>query len=195
MKACLALALAASTLVARVSAGGATALTADSFDDAVFNSGKNAFIKFYAPWCGHCKAMAPDWNKLADDYADSSSVLIADVDCTVHQAVCSKFGVSGYPTVKYFKDGNKEGAAYNGARKLADLKKFTEETLEVSCLLDKQDKCSAQEKEFMAKWGAQADKVKAELVRLQGMSAGSMKPELKKWLNQRIAILKQFAAK
>ena len=51
-------------LVAVASAAGPTVLTADNFEANVFDSGKNAFVKFYAPWCGHCKAMAPAWNEV-----------------------------------------------------------------------------------------------------------------------------------
>ena len=47
-----------------------------NFKQEVLQSGKNAFVKFYAPWCGHCKAAAPAWNELGAKYADSASVLV-----------------------------------------------------------------------------------------------------------------------
>ena len=59
-----------------------TSLTSANFDGAVFDSGKSAFIKFYAPWCSHCQRMAPDWDRLTDKYAGSGSVLVAELDCT-----------------------------------------------------------------------------------------------------------------
>ena len=49
-------------------------LTASTFDDAVFNSGKNSIVKFLAPWWGHCKSMKPAYDKLAETYADTPSV-------------------------------------------------------------------------------------------------------------------------
>lgn len=62
---------------ALVAAGGATTLTLDNFDE--IRAGRNAFVKFHAVWCGHCKAMKEDWDKLGDQF-DSSSVLIGDVE-------------------------------------------------------------------------------------------------------------------
>jgi len=49
--------------------------------------------------------MKPDYDKLGTEYEGSSSVNIVDVDCTVHQDLCGKHGVQGYPTIKYWKDG------------------------------------------------------------------------------------------
>ncbi|KAJ1477926.1 thioredoxin-like protein [Baffinella frigidus] len=81
---------------------GSVVLTDATFDAEVFDSGKNAFVKFYAPWCGHCKTIKPFWEELGTEYESSSSVIIGDVDCTVETGLCSKQGVSGYPTIKYF---------------------------------------------------------------------------------------------
>merc|ERR1711943_151867 len=64
-------------------------------------SGKSVFIKFLAPWCGHCKSMKPAWDQLMEEFKDSKSAVVADVDCTVHQDLCGKHGVQGYPTIKY----------------------------------------------------------------------------------------------
>ena len=57
------------------------------------------------------------------------SVLIGDVDCTQHQAVCSQHGVRGYPTIKSFKAGEKEGNKYSGGRSKDALKTFVESNL------------------------------------------------------------------
>ena len=57
--------------------------------------------------------MKQDWEDLGSEYEGSSSVLIGDVDCTVHSGLCSKHGVQGYPTIKYYKDGDKNGESYN----------------------------------------------------------------------------------
>jgi hypothetical protein len=57
--------------------------------------------------CGHCKAMAPAWEQLGTEFSSSSSVLIGNVDCTVESSLCGKYGVDGYPTVKYFLAGDK----------------------------------------------------------------------------------------
>lgn len=119
-------------------------LTADTFDDLVMTSGKNALVKFYAPWCGHCKRMAPDWAKLGKKYKDHERVLIGDVDATIHSALAQEYGVRGYPTLKVFMAGDVED--YSGGRTLKDLKKFVEDNMmEAPCTSAEKDACSAEQ--------------------------------------------------
>uniref|UniRef100_A0A7S0HA67 Thioredoxin domain-containing protein n=1 Tax=Hanusia phi TaxID=3032 RepID=A0A7S0HA67_9CRYP len=185
---------AAAAAMAGEAMGMPVVLSDKNFETEVFNSGKSAFIKFYAPWCGHCKAMKPAWDDLGKHYLASSSVLIGDVDCTSENELCSKYGVSGYPTIKYFPTGDKEGKPYNGGRSLDDLKKFAEDNLEVKCDVKDPKGCTDKEKKFIDSMQAKsAEDRSKELTRLNGMAAGSMKPELKQWLFQRINILKQLA--
>jgi len=73
--------------------------------------------------------MKQAWEELGTDFADSSTVLIGDVDCTQHQAVCSGQGVRGYPTIKYYKNGVTEGEKYSGGRSKDALKSFVDTTL------------------------------------------------------------------
>lgn len=88
--------------------------------------------------------MKPDWDKLAKEFADSKTVLIADVDCTVEKSVCSQYGVRGYPTIKYFSGATAaEGDKYEGARDFASLKKFASENLGPSCSFENKDLCDA----------------------------------------------------
>ena len=139
--------------------------------------------------------MKPAWDQLGDEYASSSSVVIADVDCTVEQDLCSKYDVKGYPTIKYFTaDVDEKGADYSGGRDFDGLKKFVADNLEVKCLLSDDTGCTDKEKEFMGKW---KEKPKADLTaqldRLTKMVGGTMAPDLKKWVAQRISILKQLA--
>lgn len=98
-------------------------MTKDTWDAAV--AGKTVFVKFFAPWCGHCKGMKPDWDKLMAEYKSSETILIADVDCTAGgKEKCNEVGARGYPTIKY---GDPEDLQdYKGGRSFADLKKFAE---------------------------------------------------------------------
>ena len=138
--------------------------------------------------------MKPDWDKLSSEFADSSSVIVADVDCTVEKDVCSKYGVSGYPTIKYFTDETgEEGSTYQSGRTYDALRKFVDDELSVKCTVADTAGCTEKETTYMGKMQAKsAEDVAKQLTRLEGMKGGSMKPDLKKWLLQRIAILKQL---
>ena len=59
-----------------------TTLTTDNFDSIALDHDKDVLVEFYAPWCGHCKRLAPTWDELAAKYAGSEDVTIAKVDCT-----------------------------------------------------------------------------------------------------------------
>ena len=82
----LLVALAGIVAVAAAAGTAERALTSESFT-AVVTPYRHTFIKFYAPWCGHCKDMAVAWTALAERFADHPRVIIASVDCTVHTQV------------------------------------------------------------------------------------------------------------
>jgi protein disulfide-isomerase A6 len=138
--------------------------------------------------------MKPAWDQLGSEYESSSSVLIADVDCTVESDLCGKYDVKGYPTIKYFTSETPEtGSDYQGGRDFDGLKKFVEESLEVKCLLSDTAGCSEKETDFLGKWKAkEKSEVASQLERLTKMMSGKMTPDLKKWLVQRVNILKQL---
>ncbi|KAK7483138.1 hypothetical protein BaRGS_00025634 [Batillaria attramentaria] len=97
-------------------------LTDETFEEAIAEG--LTFVKFFAPWCGHCKRLAPTWEDLGADYADKP-VSIARVDCTQQKSVCDSNGVRGYPTLIMFQNGVKL-EEYKGSRSLDDLKKFVD---------------------------------------------------------------------
>merc|ERR1712111_181106 len=83
----------------------------------------DTFIKFYAPWCGHCQKPAPTWDELAKKFESEEKVKIAKLDCTQAQSVCQENEVKGYPTLSYFRNGRKV-ENYKGARNMDDLADF-----------------------------------------------------------------------
>eukprot|EP01063_Lacrimia_lanifica_P037089 TRINITY_DN751_c0_g3_i2.p3 TRINITY_DN751_c0_g3~~TRINITY_DN751_c0_g3_i2.p3 ORF type:complete len:191 (+),score=88.83 TRINITY_DN751_c0_g3_i2:51-623(+) len=181
-----------STCVA-LATGNAVVLTKDTFDEQVFKSGKNALVKFYAPWCGHCKRMAPDYAKLGAEY-EGSSVLIGDVDATIESELGTRFQVQGYPTLKYFTQATgSEPQEYNSGRDLESMRNFVEENLAVKCNVETEEGCSQKEVDYIAKMkGKGADAIAKEHTRLTGMTGKSMKADLRQWWSARLAILSQL---
>jgi len=80
-------------------------------------------IEFYAPWCGHCKKLAPTWETLAKQLK-SQEVNVAKVDATVETGTAGRYGIRGYPTIKFFWDGVVR--EYKGQRNIDDFIKFIE---------------------------------------------------------------------
>ena len=97
--------------------------------------------------------MKPDWDALGDEYADSKTVIIGDVDCTAAgKPLCDKYGVRGYPTIKYFNPPDEDGEDYKGGRDLAALKKFVETELGPGCSADTKENCSAEQLKDLEKY-------------------------------------------
>lgn len=98
-------------------------LTESNFEQHV-GGDKGALVEFYAPWCGHCKKLAPEYEKLGEALKGQKSVLIAKVDCDDHKSLCSKYGIQGFPTIKWFPKGSLEPKDYNGGRTTDALLEF-----------------------------------------------------------------------
>ncbi|AEO56219.1 hypothetical protein MYCTH_2300901 [Thermothelomyces thermophilus ATCC 42464] len=92
-------------------------LTDSTFKNQI-GGDKNVLVAFTAPWCGHCKRLAPTWESLADTFASESNVVIAkvDADAETGKRTAAEYGVSGYPTIKFFPAGSTTPEDYNGAR-------------------------------------------------------------------------------
>ncbi|CAL1149370.1 unnamed protein product [Cladocopium goreaui] len=137
-------------IVTLLVAANALELTKESWDEKT--AGKSVFVKFFAPWCGHCKAMKPAWDKLMKQYDGHASILVADVDCIGDgKAMCDDVGVEGFPTIKFGDPANLED--YEGEREFDDLAKFAKDNLGPRCGPANLDLCDADKKkkieEFM----------------------------------------------
>lgn len=99
------------------------------WNEIVGDATKDVFVKYYAPWCGHCKTLAPIWTELGE-YVAGSDVVIAEMDSTLNEV--QGVAVRGFPTLIYYPKDNKEGVNYDGGRELQDLKDFLEKNTSAS---------------------------------------------------------------
>lgn len=90
-------------------------LTKENFKTLVLESNEPWMVEFYAPWCGHCKALAPEYNKAAK--ALDGIVKIGAVDMESDREAGASYGVNSYPTVKFFGVNKSDPVAYEGERK------------------------------------------------------------------------------
>ena len=103
--------------------GKAYVLVGDTFHTAT--KGKDTFVKFYAPWCGHCKRLSPTWNELADSYKYDENVMVAKYDATANEN--EGVDIRGYPSLKFYKAGSDEAIDYQGKRDLESFQVFINE--------------------------------------------------------------------
>lgn len=145
-----------------VSAGDVPSLTPENYDS--MTAGKTVFIKFFAPWCGHCKKMAPDWEKLAAKWIDNEVGMIAEVDCTADgKPLCDANGVKGFPSLKYGDPAALDD--YSGARTFEALDNFATENLKPICSIANINLCD--------------DEKKAQIEKYQGMSEADLDAAVK----------------
>jgi len=100
-------------------------LTPQNFDEVVLDASHDVFVKFYAPWCGHCQRMVGAWEEVGQAEPD---VVIAKLDASAHPEIGARFGVRGFPTLKFFSKNDKTGQlTFKGARDTPSLRKFVDE--------------------------------------------------------------------
>lgn len=106
-------------------------LTDDTFDDLVLNSGDVWMVEFYAPWCGHCKALAPEWEQAASDL--KGTVKLAALDATANEQKAAEYGIRGFPTIKVFGPNAaspSDAQDYPGARTASAISSFALQALD-----------------------------------------------------------------
>lgn len=114
---------------ALVSASNVIVADDKNFKELVVDAGVPSLVEIYASWCGHCKKLAPIWEQLADSYAvdpkkgGKPKVQIVKIDGDINRKVSKNYGVTGFPTLKFFNtDGSVEDV--NVGRDFASLSEF-----------------------------------------------------------------------
>ena len=89
-------------------------LTAANFNEKVIQSKSLWLVEFYAPWCGHCKSLAPEWVKVAKALKGVAKVGAVNMD--TDQAAGASYGIKGFPTIKIFGGNKNSPSDYAGGR-------------------------------------------------------------------------------
>ena len=99
-------------------------LVGENFASVAMDEDKDVLVEFYAPWCGHCKELAPAWDQLGEKYKEHESIVIAKIDATVNELVDVK--VQGFPTIKPSKKETNKVVDFDGKRTMEGFVKFLE---------------------------------------------------------------------
>ncbi|KAL6080578.1 Protein disulfide-isomerase 2-3 [Balamuthia mandrillaris] len=101
---------------------GVIELTPQNFVSTVVNSPKYTLVEFYAPWCGHCKALSPEYEKVAKNLQGMIQVAAVNCDVESNRPLAGKYGIQGFPTLKLFKSGSDTPVEdYQGPRTAAAI--------------------------------------------------------------------------
>ena len=100
-------------------------LVGKNFAEVVYDNTKDVLVEFYAPWCGHCKELAPEYERVAAELKPYSSIIIAKVDATENEV--QGVDIRGFPTLKFFAANNKTPIDYDGSRDFEGLLNFMKE--------------------------------------------------------------------
>ncbi|KAL3624665.1 Protein disulfide-isomerase 2-3 [Castilleja foliolosa] len=105
-------------------------LNSRNFDELVLKSKELWVVEFFAPWCGHCKKLAPEWKKAAQSL--KGQVKLGHVDCDAEKSLMSRFNVQGFPTILVFGADKDSPFPYEGARSASAIESFALEQLEAN---------------------------------------------------------------
>lgn len=117
-----------------------------TWDEIVANSDKEVLVKFYAPWCGHCKTLVPHYEEAAERLSSNPNIVIANVDSTVNEV--ADVDIQGFPTLKFWgKDKSQPPIDYNGARTADGIIEWLKEHTQYEWVEEAQVEASAVEPE------------------------------------------------
>ncbi|KAL2973496.1 hypothetical protein AAZX31_14G048700 [Glycine max] len=105
-------------------------LNSGNFDELVIKSKELWIVEFFAPWCGHCKKLAPEWKKASNSL--KGKVKLGHVDCDAEKSLMSRFKVQGFPTILVFGADKDSPIPYEGARTALAIESFALEQLETN---------------------------------------------------------------
>lgn len=127
-----AVAVASMIHVMHARASPAAPMTIDEFSERVLMTDEPAIVNFHSPTCPHCRALAPEWALLREEFSERKrSVVVADVDCSTSRDVCEWQKVRAYPTIKFYDEVNGEsGEEYRRGATYDALASFVEHFLE-----------------------------------------------------------------
>jgi len=164
-------------------------LTASNFLDVVLDAERDVFVKFYAPWCGHCKTMKTLYMELCDKFEDRPKVVIAEFDATAHKVPAVVAGtplsVEGYPTILFWPAESSNSShnkasplKYQGAREVDPMEAFLRKhSVSLQLLKEMEDKVVAMEVELQKAADEeryeQAAKLRDEVAAIRKELAGS----------------------
>jgi protein disulfide-isomerase A1 len=106
-------------------AGDVVVVKGKTFEDIVINNTKDVLLEFYAPWCGHCKQLAPTYDALGAAFKGDDNVVIAKMDATANEIDHPNVAVRGFPTIMWFKGNDKANpTVYSKGREKKDFIEF-----------------------------------------------------------------------
>jgi len=174
-------------------------LNKDNFDTHAMDANKNVLVEFYAPWCGHCKSLAPVYEKVAEAFQNEPNCVVAKVDADADRDLGTRFGVSGFPTIKFFSKNNKEGEEYSSGRSEQDFIDYLNEKCGtnrvagggVNDAAGRVDAYDAAAKTFMTS----TDQRDAMIADVTKSTAGESDPEYKKSGEYYVKVMKKVLEK
>jgi len=108
--------------------GNVKVIVGETFEEKVLKNDKDVLLEFYAPWCGHCKTLAPKYEQLGAKFADVDQIVIAKIDATANEVDHPKLSVRGFPTIVFFPGNDKSNPiTYSGEREVDGFIKFLSE--------------------------------------------------------------------